>query len=55
MMDQQGMSASDAKVLWAMMSWTKRLLFCVIWLLGTLLGVIIDLIVAAIMKKAQSK
>lgn len=53
MMDQQGMSASDAENAMGMMSWTfTPAMFAVFGLLGTLIiGVIIDLIVAAIMKR----
>ncbi|HKK79438.1 MAG TPA: DUF4199 domain-containing protein [Phaeodactylibacter sp.] len=53
MMDQQGMSASDAENAMGMMSWTFTPgMFAVFGLLGTLFfGVIIDLIVAAIMKR----
>lgn len=53
MMDQQGMSASDAESAMGMMSWTfTPSMFALFGLLGTLLvGVIIDLIVAAIMKR----
>jgi hypothetical protein len=53
MMDQQGMSASDAEDAMGMMSWMfSPAMFAVFGLVGSLFaGVIISLIIAAIMKR----